>query len=128
ILNPKEEPRNNIPDKGEFLGWQDTEWLYLIPEAAFKAINQFCREAGEPFTINEDRLRRDLIDEGISKINPGRKTGTARIGSNTRRVLQLNIAKLAELAGEELVTAVTDITGFKSRGGYTSEDEKWHTR
>jgi hypothetical protein len=66
-------------------------------------IAQFCRESGEPLAINQDRLRRDLHDEGISKTDAGRKTATIWISEGSKRVLQLDRTKIEELAGEELV-------------------------
>jgi hypothetical protein len=104
-------------DRGsEFLGWFDSDWLYLLPDPASKAVNQFCRDAEEPFAVNQDRLRRDLAEEDICKIDTGGKTASVRFGGGAKRVLQLNIAKLEKLTDEKLVTTVTGVTGNSSRG------------
>jgi hypothetical protein len=89
-------------DAPEFLGWYDAMFLYLLPDPTAKVIAQFCRDSGEP-SINHDRLRRDLHEEGISKTDVGRKTATIWISEGSKRVLQLDRAKIEELAGEDLV-------------------------
>jgi Domain of unknown function (DUF927) len=75
----------------DFLGWFDTGFLYLIPEAAFNAVVKFCRDSGEPFAIREETCRRELKDEGVSITDKGRLTATKWINGKSERVLTLNI-------------------------------------
>jgi len=91
VLSPKDEtppePRPGI----DFLGWRDDESFYLLPEATFSAVVRFCRDTGEHFPVRQERLKRDLAKEQISKCDAGRLTTTTRVGGHTRRVLQLDI-------------------------------------
>jgi hypothetical protein len=84
-----------------FVGWYDVEALYLVPEAAFRAIAEFCREAGEPFSTRQQRIKKDLFEEKISECDPDRLTMTAKIGGRTRRVLKLRIADIERVLGEQ---------------------------
>ena len=91
------EPRSGV----EFLGWRDDEWFYLLPEATFATVSRFCRDTGEQYPIRENRLRKDLVQAGISDCNAGHLTTTKRIGTDVHRVLKLNIKKI------EVITGVT---------------------
>jgi hypothetical protein len=119
-LLPKNEPEAN-PGQGEFLGWFDTDFLYLIPEPTYKAVNEFCRNAGEFFPVRQNRLYADLREEGISTTDPGRSTTTVCI-DGTKRVLQLDIKKLEKLG----ITNITDITDSITRSlEKKNEKEDW---
>jgi hypothetical protein len=97
----------------ELLGWQDNEFLYLIGEAAWHAVSRFCRDAGEVFPVREERLKQDLLKEGLAEPDPGRRTATVKIAGRTRRALRLNRAKVEELVGETFPSpVVTAVTGF----------------
>ena len=99
VLLPANEEK---PDTAsEFLGWFDEEHLFLLPEAAFKAVSRFCQEAGEPFPVREDRLRADLAKEGISVCAGGRYTATVTVGGRKRRVLQLRLEAAENVVGQE---------------------------
>ena len=65
------------------------------------AVSRFCRDAGEPFSIRLERLKRDLAEEGFSEKDQGRLTTTVRINNKTRRVLKLKIKTVESLLGEE---------------------------
>ncbi len=99
LLLPANEEK---PDTAsEFLGWFDEEHLFLLPEAAFKAVSRFCQEAGEAFPVREDRLRADLAKEGISVCASGRYTATVTVGGRKRRVLQLRLEAAEAVVGQE---------------------------
>ncbi|MCZ6625567.1 MAG: hypothetical protein O7B35_15290, partial [Deltaproteobacteria bacterium] len=100
-LLPKSDPEKQTSDSADFVGWYDDEMLYLLPEAAFMAVSRFCRDAGEPFSIRLERLKRDLAEEGFSEKDQGRLTTTVRINNKTRRVLKLKIKTVESLLGEE---------------------------
>ena len=96
-----------------FLGWQDSEHLYLVPEGAFQAVSLFARDSGAPFPISQSRLRKDLVLEGLSKPDPDRHTASVWVGGQTRRVLKLIKSKIAEALGEETSPLLTALTGFQ---------------
>lgn len=86
----------------KLVGWGDDDSIYLVPESAFGAVARFCREAGEPFPVRQERLLRDLAREGLSECDPERYTTTARIGGRSRRVLRLRRQEVEGVLGEEL--------------------------
>lgn len=97
------------------LGWQDAEFIYLIPDAAYQAAVRFCRDAGECFPVRSERLFRDLNREQLSECSPGRNTAVARLGGQVRRVIKLKRVAVETLLGEAMpgasdVTAVTNVT------------------
>jgi hypothetical protein len=113
-LLPKDDSGEALKGGPDLVGWQDAEALYLLPEAAHQAVTRFCREAGEPFPVRSERLRRDLAQEGLSECDPGRYTTTARVGGRSRRVLRLRLLAVEALLGEEFPSpVVTTITGFE---------------
>jgi hypothetical protein len=100
VLLPKQadgDPR--LP--GDLLGWLDDEYLYLIPEASWQAVSRACRDAGEPFAVREERLRRDLATEGLINSVDGRHTASVWIGGVKRRVLRINRLAAQDVVDEE---------------------------
>src|SRR5262249_17455200 len=83
----------------DFVGWKDAEWLYLLPDAAFKAVATFCRDSGEPFATRQGRLRRYFQKEGLSECDPERLTKVTKVGFGSYRVLQLNIQAINRAFG-----------------------------
>jgi hypothetical protein len=104
LLLPKEQAPAEAKPGVDFIGWQDHDFLYLLPEATFSAVVRFCRDTGEHFPTRQDRLKRDLFQEGISECDPGRFTTTARIANHTHRVTKLKIHRIKDLLGEEITT------------------------
>lgn len=99
---------------GVILGWQDADYICLIPDAAYQAVARSCRDAGEFFPVRSDRLFRDLNREGISECSEDRNNATVRVGGQVRRVLRLKRIESEALLGEALpgdATAVTAVTG-----------------
>jgi len=102
-----------------FIGWYDGEGIYLLSEATFAAISRFCRESGEPFAVRQDRLKRNLAEQGVSVCDPGRLTAMVRVGgcgANPRRVLQLGRSAVEAILGEEFdvpfpVSTVSTVSG-----------------
>ena len=86
--------------RAEFLGWQDDEALYLLPETSWHAVTRYCRDTGELFPIREDRLRRDLVKEGLAEGVADRHTATVRIDGRPRRVLRVRRPAAEEIVGE----------------------------
>ena len=129
LLLQKDDERKPSPIDPQFIGWRDDDFLYLIPEAAHKAVVMFCRDSGDPFPIRAERVLKDFSKEGLSKPGKNRNTASVRIGDQPRRVLRLHLAKVEKMLGQELpvgsgeknVTAVTAVTA-KNEGR-----ETWHT-
>jgi hypothetical protein len=97
----------------ELVGWVDTDWLYLLPEATYRAVSIFCRESGQPFATSLDRIKRDLAKEGLAECEAGRLTAVIRIGEKTRRVLKVSRTETERLIGQPVpVTDVTTVTGY----------------
>jgi hypothetical protein len=96
----------------DFLGWYDEHRLYLLPEATFTAVTRFARDSGTPFPIQEERVRREFVEEGLSEHDPGRLLKTVRIpGMGTLKLLCLlreNVSK----AMEEPFPVVPSVTGY----------------
>jgi hypothetical protein len=92
-----------IPDPKpgiDFVGWRDTDYLYLLPEATFQAVARFCHDTGDHLPRSE-RLKRDLKKDGISECDEDRLTRRVRIGEHLPRVLQLNIGTIEKAVGIE---------------------------
>lgn len=114
LLLPKDAGPDRLRAEQLLIGWQDEEAIYLIPEAAFVAVNRFCRESGEGFPLRQEGLRRDLAREGLSDCDAGRHTAMVRVGGHPRRVLKLRRAAVESLLGEAFsppLPLVTSVTG-----------------
>jgi len=74
---------------GELLGWVDKDGLYLMPEAAFRAVSEYLRPT-EGLPIRERTLRDLLVQEGIAEPGEGgRSTRQVRCQGSLKRVLHL---------------------------------------
>jgi len=81
--------RSADPGRSEVLGCQDGVGLYLLPEAAYAAVLRHSRDSNDPFPVRQDRLRRDLVREGIAEPGGDHRTVPVRINGRLRRVLLL---------------------------------------
>ena len=72
---------------------------------AYTEVARVCRDAGEPFTTREERLRRDLAREDFTVCDPERQTKTIRVEGKTHRVLCLKRSMVEELIEEGLPNA-----------------------
>jgi len=111
-LLPKDEPWQETADNADLIGWYEEDNLYLIPDASFKAVSRFCQETGEPLSTRQERLRKDLAEEGILDGDQGRLTATVWIEGKTKRVLRLKIAAINSVLEEDfpLITSLTTLT------------------
>ncbi len=50
---------------GERVGWVEEDNLYLLPEAAYAAVQKQGRDSGEPLTVTERTLRKRLHERGL---------------------------------------------------------------
>ncbi len=116
LLLGRDDPGDEVRREDCLIGWQGDVALLLLPEASYQAVARFYREAGEAFAVREDRLRRDLVHEGI--VQPGadgRHTRVVKIAGRNRRVLWVDRARAQTLLGEafpEPATAATAATGL----------------
>jgi len=75
---------------GELLGWIDDVGLYLIPGAAFRAVNEYLRSTGG-LPVREHTLRDALAQEKILIRGPDRRSASnLRMEGKAQRVLHLN--------------------------------------
>lgn len=118
VLLSKEDGGDGLRPGVDLLGWQDEEGLYLLPEAALQGVARFCREAGEPFPVRSERLKRDLAKEALTECDPGRHTRVVKIAGRPRRVLSIRRAAAETLLGEAFpLPVVTEVTGFGRERG-----------
>jgi hypothetical protein len=109
----------------EKIGWYDEESIYLLPDAAYEAVARFCRECGEVFPLRQERLARQLHEEGLSERDREHYTVVARLGNQSRRVLRLSRAKVEQFVGESLPGGGDGVTGVTGSDDYTPE-ELWN--
>jgi hypothetical protein len=115
ILLPKDDSGEDLRPELTLIGWQDDEYLYLLPDAAFQAVARFARDAGDPFPIRENRLRQDLVQEGLARADSDHTTSLARVGGRVRRLICLRKAAISEILGDGLqdpLPLVTAVTGY----------------
>jgi hypothetical protein len=75
---------------GDKLGWYDDDGLYFIPEAAWRATQEYLRPSGG-FPVRERTLRDMLAREGVLvKDEGGRTTRSLRMEGTKRRVIHLD--------------------------------------
>jgi DNA polymerase-1 len=84
-----------------FVGWHDDEFVYLLPDAAFEAVARSSRDAGHPFPIRQERLRRELTEERLSDSDSDRLLKTVKIGGKNHRTLCLWRSRIDQTLGEE---------------------------
>lgn len=71
-----------------FIGYEDSDYFYLISDAAHKAVRKFCEEQGETFSISKNGLIKALAEEKL--IETGDKnTKVIKVGTKTIRVIVL---------------------------------------
>ena len=71
-----------------FIGYDDSDYFYLISDAAHKAVRRFCEEQGETFSISKNGLIKALAEEKL--IETGDKnTKVIKVGTKTIRVIVL---------------------------------------
>jgi len=113
ILLPKDMPSDGVHSDPPLIGWQDNEFFYLLPDAAFQAVARFVKDSGDIFPVRENRLRKDLVEENFAKFDPGHTTCLTRVGGVLQRVICLRRAAISMVLGEDppAQVPVTDVTG-----------------
>lgn len=102
ILLERELDPNSYTGRATIVGWQDDEFLYVIPDAVFNSVARFCKEAGEFFPVHSERLLRDLNKEGFSDCAEDRNTAAVTCGEKKRRVVRLRRQRVEAFLGEHL--------------------------
>jgi hypothetical protein len=113
MLFPKSEGARDARTEVPPIGWFDSESLFLVPDAAFQAVARFCRDTGEGFAVPQERLLKDLREEGLSVCDAERRTTTVKIDGSTQRVVRLRRKAAETLLGMEFPVGVTGVTGFE---------------
>ena len=71
-----------------FVGYEDSDYYYLISDAAHKAVRKFCEEQGETFSVTKNALIKALAEENL--IETGDKnTKVIKVGTKSIRVIAL---------------------------------------
>jgi hypothetical protein len=107
--------KTTIPDERRdifFVGWEDHDSYYLIPNAIYQAVAKFCREAGETFPVGQTRLQQDLRRDHLSQTEKNRTTNTVWIAGVSRRVLSLRKAAIAVVLGQVSPDSSPVLTGL----------------
>ena len=99
---------------------EDEDFVYLLPDASFQAVAQFCRESGEFFPVRSERLLRDFNREQVSECAAGRNTATVNVGGQKRRLLKLRRDRAEVLLGEALPGSLD--SGTAGTAGTASEE------
>ena len=90
-LIPRNEVIANIANLGcdVCLGYEDAEYLYLLPELAFKVVRRFCEEQGESFAGTQKSLLKAMAEEGLILPGANQNTKPLRLGTRQKRVIFL---------------------------------------
>ena len=88
-------PRDGSGEPIGMIGWQDSEYAYLIPVAARQAVARYLREGGghfphSPRALNEALDQRDVLVKG----SDGKATRLVKIRGRNHRVLQIPLDRL----------------------------------
>ena len=82
--------RDTLLEPDNMIGWSDSDYAYLIPDAARHAVGRYLREAGGHFPHSARALYSALTERGaIVRGKDGRSTTQAKINGRNRRVLQI---------------------------------------
>lgn len=85
---------------GTCIGYEDSDYLYLFAEQAYKVVRKLCDEQGESFSVSHRSLLKALAEEEL--ISPGKNQNTKplRIGERSVRVLYLSKEKAEKILNE----------------------------
>jgi len=89
IIREIEDGRTFNEPGTEFVGWDDGAWLYLLPDTAFKAVNQFFAAQGLCFPVTSKTLWKHLDHAGMIRPSGDSRTELKRIGGKRYRVLAI---------------------------------------
>ncbi|OPX90383.1 MAG: hypothetical protein A4E53_01039 [Pelotomaculum sp. PtaB.Bin104] len=75
-----------------FLGWFDSEYCYLLPDLAYKTVQQFCIGQGGHFPVGQRMLWKELETENLLFVEQAKRYTTRITDASGRR---LRVVKLA---------------------------------
>ncbi len=91
-------PSIDPPAGTELIGWQDEEYLYLLPSATYHRVAAYSKTEGGFFPVKPNTLYRDLQADGYLVPIRGEHTGIARVaGGEAKRVMKLTKSKIHEV-------------------------------
>jgi hypothetical protein len=61
------------PKQALLIGYLDTEYLYLIPEATFRYLQQASQQANRTWPVDNTTLQRELDDAGLIRVKQDKK-------------------------------------------------------
>lgn len=70
--------RNDFDTDGRMIGWVDDAGIYLLPDAAWREVNEYLR-SGEGIYVTQNTLRDMLLEEGLLITDSGRKDKRIRV-------------------------------------------------
>lgn len=77
----------------KFVGWEDEEFYYLIPDTIYALVVDFCQHTGEIFTVKDDAVWEQMKEQGIVITKPSESSMTTMeyitCFAKSRRVLKL---------------------------------------
>lgn len=90
---------------GDRIGWYDSSYLYLLPTAAWHALQRFCVQEAAHFPFSRNTFFSMLKNRRIlAPAADGSNTVTTRIGGKVVRVLKI----IDRVVYEKTVTSVTE--------------------
>ncbi len=106
ITSPKTSPTQPSPGPGaRFVGWEDEEFYYLIPETIYAMVVDFCQHTGEIFTVKDDVVWEQMLEQGliVNKPSDKGKTTTEYITCKAKsvRVIKLKLSACETDAASE---------------------------
>lgn len=101
LLRRNDPSRHFGGSRETIIGWFDERSLYLLQDAAYEAVSRFCKECGEVFPLRQERLSRELHEEGLSERDSEHFTVVEHLGGKARRVISLYRGRVEKLVGEQ---------------------------
>lgn len=85
-ITPGEEERSGGPG---MIGWRDHDYYYLMPDMAYRYVNEIYVRAGTQFPLSQRGILRALKEAGLSETEQGGVTKNKWLGGRTMRLLWL---------------------------------------
>jgi hypothetical protein len=74
---------------GEFIGYHDEDFLYLIPSAIWRSIQMYSRDSNATFPVTKNTLYQMLRNKGVIEVQGVENVVSIWIRTKTKRVLKL---------------------------------------
>ena len=74
---------------GEFIGYHDEDFLYLIPSAIWRSIQMYSRDSNSTFPVSKNTLYQMLRNKGWIETYDRENVVVIKTGSKTKRVLKI---------------------------------------